>query len=299
MKRLTGKVMIASSLSFTGAPWLLAQSLSVDHFLAGVSKHFVGDEVEQAQSSDLGEALNTAPPAEVEKVLPTLVRYMQSGNEVHARGYAVMFLLPIALRPDGADLLASRSHEISSLILDPNPGTQNMAVATTGYVIATPSTNKRPYVAALETAIQTNKTPQNVTMGMVGPLLYARFTDPSALMPVLGFMRRDDLTPDTRRELVHSLGGDGDLPEEVNQLLVKELSDPDPTVRVAALVSYADSTTAFHTLGKPVVEKMANDPQENPKVRELAKQAIAGKTNLNQNVLVPNVEIPPEKPNNP
>jgi len=37
---------------------------------------------------------------------------------------------------------------------------------------------------------------------------------------------------------------------------------------------------------------MASDPQENAQVRELAKQALAG-----HNALNPNIDMPPEKPN--
>jgi hypothetical protein len=291
VKRIGTDLLIMFVLSLSSSTWLVAQSLSAERFLEGVSAHFVGDEVERAKSSEIAEALNIASPAEVERVLPVLLRYTHDGNEVHVRGYAAGFLLMIAIRPDGADLLSSRSEEISSLISDANPAIQNGAVAITDYVIAKPVTNKHPYVSALEAAIQTTKTPQNVAVGMVGPLLYARSVDSNALKSVLDFMHRDDLTADTRRELVHSLGVVDGLPEELTQLLLKELADHDPTVRAAALVAYADSTSAFHTLGKPLVEKIANDPQEHQQVRELAKQAIAGKTALD-----PNINLPPDKP---
>ena len=121
-------------------------------------------------------------------------------------------------------------------------------------------------------------------------------SDPDALRAVLDFMHRDDLTVSTRSDLVHSLGSVPGLTQEVSQALVKELDDPDPMVRATALAAFADSKTAFHTLAKGRVEEMANDQQENPKVRELAQEAIAGKTHLNPDVLVPNAETPPDKP---
>jgi hypothetical protein len=72
------------------------------------------------------------------------------------------------------------------------------------------------------------------------------------------------------------------------------LDDPDAHVRAAALVAYADSTTAYHTLGKDRVQRIANDQEEIPGLRELAREAMAGKTNLS-----PNYDVPPEKPKDP
>jgi hypothetical protein len=40
----------------------------------------------------------------------------------------------------------------------------------------------------------------------------------------------------------------------VNQYLVSRLNDPDPHVRAEALIAYAHSTTAYHTLGKDRVQ---------------------------------------------
>ena len=133
-------------------------------------------------------------------------------------------------------------------------------------------------------------------MQMVSSLARIGSGDPDALKSVLDFMQRDDLTVSTRSDLVHFLGAVPGLPKEIDQALAKGLDDTDPTVRAAAVVAFADSTTAFHTLAKSRVEGMANDAQENPKVRELAKEVLAGQTHLNPNVLVPNAEILPEKP---
>ncbi len=66
----------------------------------------------------------------------------------------------------------------------------------------------------------------------------------------------------------------------MNQTLTRELDDPDPWVRATAVTTFADSTTEYHALAQNRVEAMANDPQENAQVRELAKEAMAGKTHL-------------------
>jgi hypothetical protein len=124
---------------------------------------------------------------------------------------------------------------------------------------------------------------------MILPLLIFDRSDPGALKSVLAFMQREDLTRSTRVDLVHHLGDVAGVPTEVNQVLTKELDEPDPRVRAAAVVAFADSTTEFHTLAKDRVARMANDPQENAQVRELAKEAITGKTSLN-----PNIDLPPE-----
>jgi len=281
MKRIVIDSLIVFVLSLGSSSYLPAQSLTAESFLKGVSARPVGDQVEQDQYLAAYQALNTAPPAEVQRELPSILQYALSGNEVHVRVYAVGFLTAIAIRPDGAALLSSSSGEIASLILDANPVIQKMAV----FVAFWTGPNEQRYVSAFEAAIERAQTPQDTDVQMV-PFL-ARFlsSDPDVSKSVLDFMHRDDLTVSTRIDLVHFLGNLPDLPNEINQTLVKELDDPDPRVRAAAVAAFSDSTTAaYHTLAKSRVESMANDPQENPKVREMAQEAIAGKTNLDPNI---------------
>jgi hypothetical protein len=267
-------------------------NLTADRFLEGVAARPVGDQVEQDQCLAIYRALNTAPPAEVERELQDILQYVLSGKEIHARKYAALLLTAIAIRPDGAALLSSKSEEISSLIVDADPGIQRAAVTVAFWA----GPNQQRYVSAFEAAIKRVQTPQDIDVQMVSSLARIGSGDPDALKSVLDFMQRDDLTVSTRSDLVHFLGAVPGLPKEIDQALAKGLDDTDPTVRAAAVVAFADSTTAFHTLAKSRVEGMANDAQENPKVRELAKEVLAGQTHLNPNVLVPNAEILPEKP---
>jgi len=301
MKRTISSLLLVFALSVGSANWLPAQSLSVDRFLEAVSAHPAGDEAEREQGQKTGDALFSAPASEVARALPAVMMHLRGGTEDHARDYAVGFLIVIAIRPDAAALLSTKSEEIASLLVNADPVIQHMALAVTDFVIAKPETSKQPYVSGLLAAMQKTQTPQDVCVGIVSPLLKFSPNDPAALKSALAFLHRDDLTPSTRRELVHTLGADPTLPEEVSQYLARELDDPDPTVRAAALVAYADATlvvpfydskTSFRTLAKSRVEKIANDPQENPQVRELAREAIAGKTGLN-----PNIDMPPDKPN--
>ena len=275
------------------------QTLTADRFLDRVAAHYVGDEVERDQSAEAYEALNAASPAEVQRMLPILLVYKRGGSEAHVRAYAALFLSAIAIRSDGAELLSSRPKEISSLIVDLNPGIQKVAVAITDYLIGRPHTDNQPYIEALAAAMQMTRTPQDAASGMIVPLMTFGSSDPVSVKAVLDFMGRNDLTLETRRELPHTLGSVEALPDPVNLALSKLLDDPDASVRVSALVAFADSTTRFHNLAKDRVEKMANDPQENPKVRDLAKEAVAGKTHLNPNILIPNSEIEPTKPSLP
>jgi len=271
----------------------LAQSLSADSFLNDVAAHPVSDEAQQNQSAEVYMALNNAPPAEVERVIPAVLHYARVGNEIHVRRIAILFLSSIAIRPDGAALLYSRSNEISSLLTDEDPGIQKVAVGIADWVIAKSAPNNQPYLSAFKEVLQRPQTDQGVVMvGMIGPLFVCDSSDPDALKSVLAFLRRDDLTRSTRTQLVHELGVEPGLPEKVNQYLVERLDDPDPWVRAAAVASFADSTTEYHALAKDRVQRMAKDSQENPQVRELAKEAIAGKTHLD-----PNIYPPPDKPN--
>jgi hypothetical protein len=291
MKQVTAGLVVLL-LSVGCLDCVAAKSLSADRFLEGLSLH-PDDGKLQREGDEVSQDLVVASPPEVERVLPTLAQYTHPGNEIHVRVYATSFLLVIAMRPDGAELLSSKSQQISALLVDADPVIQRLAAAITDWVIAKPATNKQPYLSSLQAALQRPLTAQDAGVDMIGPLLTYGHNDPAALKSVLAFLQRDDLTPATRSDLVHGLGVLPGLPDEVSQYLVRRLDDPDPHVRASALVSYADATSefypiAFHTLGKERVERIANDPQEIPGIRQLAKDALAGKAHLS-----PNYDLPP------
>lgn len=290
MRRTITDLLILFLLSLSGSTCLVAQNLSADSFLNNLSAHPVGDQAEKDQAAEIAMSLNSASRSDVERVLPAVLASVRAGNEARVRSYAIGFLLMVAMRPDGVALLSSKSEEISSLIVDPNPGVQRGALAAMGYLIGKTGTDNHPYVLAMQAAIRQTQTPQAADVEMIRPLLAFSGGDPEALKSVLAFMQREDLTRSTRVDLVLHLGVDGGLPTEVNQVLTKELDDPDPWVRAAAVRVFADSTSEYHTLAKNRIERMANDPEEAPHVRELAKEATAGKTHLN-----PDINPPPEK----
>lgn len=325
MNRIVSGLVAGFVLLLGGSTCVLAQSLDVEHFLQGVAAHPVGDQAEQDQDSKLYDALNVASPAEVEKVLPVLLQYSRPGKEIRARLYSALLINSIALRPDGADLLSSKAEDLSALLVDADPRMQKVAVCITDYLIGRPSTNNKPYLAALAVAMQEPQTPQEVSVNIVSLLLSLKRDDPAAMKPVVDFLHRDDLTVSTRTELVHELPNLIGLPEQVSQYLVNRLDDPDLHVRAMALVSYSDSIgmsraladeqrhpdprlgpdgaagiaaeavldskTAFHILAKDRVERMAHDPHEDPRIRALAKDALTGKPGLS-----PNYDLPPVKP---
>jgi len=284
MKRIATDLLVVFALLFCSSGWLAAQQISADTFLGRVSARPVGDEVERDQYLKTGSALANSTPAEIARVLPSVLEHTRKGNEIHVRVYAAGFLLSIAQRPDGADLLSSKSEDISSLIVDADPTIQRTAIATMDYVIGRPGTNNQPYVSALAAGIQKVQTPQSVAVEMAGPLLSFGSGDAKAAKSVFDFLQRDDLTASTRKEILHSVATVPNLPGEVAQSLSKSLDDPDPKVRAAAVVAFAMSDSTFHDLVKARVERMAKDPQEHPQVRELAKEALAGQTSLNPNI---------------
>ena len=288
MTRTITRSLLVFSLSLISTTWLLAQTPSADRFLDGVAGHPSRDEVEQNQAGDISQTLTIAPASEVERVIPAVLMHLRSGSKAPERGYAAVFLYMIAIRPDGAALLSAKAEEISSMILDTDPQVQRGALLAMDWVIGKPETNNKLYLSALQTALQKPQVPQDAGLEMIGPLLTFRGSDPDTLKSVLAFLHRDDLTASMRMELVHELGVDHAVPEEVNHYLVKLLDDPDPHVRASALVAFADSTTAYHTLGKDRVQRIGNDPQEIQGIRELATDAMAGKTNLS-----PNYDLPP------
>ena len=99
MKRTIADLLIVLVLSLGGSICLVAQNPSVDGFLDKVSAHPIGDEEEQNQFLEIGNSLYSAPRAEVERVLPTVLAHVRSGAEAHARTYAAGFLSGILCGP--------------------------------------------------------------------------------------------------------------------------------------------------------------------------------------------------------
>ena len=99
----------------------LAQSLSADSFLNDVAAHPVSDEAQQNQSAEVYMALNNAPPAEVERVIPAVLHYARVGTR--ERGPTNDHQLPgwIGLLDQSSDRLAQprrRCRRISRALAD-------------------------------------------------------------------------------------------------------------------------------------------------------------------------------------
>jgi hypothetical protein len=275
------------ALILGGSRILPAQSPPAISFLDSVSTHPAGDEVERDRAGEIGTALNTASRLEVESVLPGILEHTRIGTESHARLYTLMFLLGIAMRPDGAELLSHNSDELSSLITDSDPAIQTTALAITDYLLANPATNKARYMAAMQTVVRRPETPQDLAEPIVEIFLTFGRNEPDNIKTALVFLQRDDLSASTRIALLSHLASVPGLRPEATHFLVKELDASDPAERAAAVAAFADSTSEFHALAEYRVEEMANDSQENPSVRSLAKAAIAGKTHLNPSIETP------------
>lgn len=290
MGRTKAKVVVLIVL-LSGSASLVAQTSSPEDCLEGTAAHPAVSETQRDRCLEADEALSVASPAEVKSQLQTLLKYTQSGNKTQVKSYATMFLMAIAMRPDGADLLSSDAANISSLIVDADPGIQKVAVAITDWIISKPQTNKEPYRAALLAAVQKQQTPQDVLVEMIVPLLSYSSSDPDAVKSVLDFLHRADLTESTRMEIVHSLAGYRDFPIGVRKLLVGMLDDPSLRVRAAAVIAFSNSYSGYDPLARDRVRGIAGDEHENPRLRALAKEALAGHSPLN-----PNIDLTPYKP---
>ena len=291
MRHKTMSQLLVLIVLAVGSSSIMAQIPAVDACLEGVSARPVLDEAQSDRCFKADEALNAASPVQIRAELPTLLKYTHSGNEIRTRGYATMFLMVIAMRPDGADLLSSAADEISSLIVDSNSGLQKVAVVITDWVISKPQTNKQPYLAALLTGIQNQQTPQNVVVEMIAPLLSYNPGDPSSVKSVLLFLHRSDLTESTRIDIVHDLADERSFPREVREALVDRLDDPSLRVRAAAVIAFSNQLLGYDPLARNRVEAIAKDRKENPRLRALAKEALAGHAGLN-----PNIDLTPYKP---
>jgi hypothetical protein len=306
VNRIATCLLILSALLFSSVTRLPAQELSADAFLNGVSAHPVGDQAEQDEFLKAYIALNTAPPAEVERVLPSIFQHVRPGNEAHVRGYAVGFLLGIAIRPDTKGLLSSRSENIAALLLDPDPHIQHVAIAITDWAIV--GGNPAVYLPALAKAMQSVSTrqpaadsapagydPANDDAANIAKLLLELGSDdPAVVAEIHAFLTRRDLTPNAKVAALNGLGAMSGLPQGIMEDLLHFFDDPNIRVRVAAIMAFANSgspiyTTNFHNQAKKYVERIATDEQESAKMRQLASDALAGRRPLDPN-LDPNID---------
>jgi hypothetical protein len=275
--------------------------MTADTFLDKVSASAIHDQDERNELMSVYTALNIAAPAEAERVLPSILQHVRVGNEILVREYASQFLLGIVLRPDGATILLPKSDEISALIVDDDAVIQRTAVTVVDYVVGRTRAANTSYESSLMAAIQNAHTPQDNAVEMITPLMmlgYLASKDPRATQAVLNFLHRDDLSVDTRTGILHGTSTFYDTSGEITAYLCKSFDNPNPRVRAAAVIAFANSAgipsdprteAPFHRLAKSRVERMANDADENPQVRELAKRALAGQGGLN-----PNIDMPPE-----
>jgi hypothetical protein len=301
VNRIAICLLILFLLPLGGAMRLPAQQLSADAFLDHVSAHPVGDQAEQDEFLKAYVALNTAPPAEVERVLPSILQHVRPGNEIHVRGYAVGFLLDIAIRPDTKGLLSSHSEDIAALLVDADPQIQHVAIAITDWAIV--GGNPAVYLPALAKAMESISTrqpaassapagydPANDDAANIAKLLLELGSDdPAVVAEVHAFLARSDLTPNAKVAALNGLGTMGGLPEGIIEDLLHFFDDPNLRVRVAAIMAFANSgsgvyATSFHNQARKYVEEIAADEQESAKMRQLASDALAGRTPLNPNI---------------
>lgn len=339
------KRIVTTLLTFT--PLLLAaplcraqQASSAVQFLDGLAAAPASDRnAENEKAMKQAEILTTALRADVEASLPAILLYAEntSQNE-RTRKYAALFLAMIGMRGDGRDLLSTHSADIAQLLTDADPGIQRAAVTIT-YGLIGPNAGQQSaaYVPALAAAVRNPGTPQDIAVQMLDALLRLGSGQTAIVESVHNFLTRPDLNPQTKIDSVRSLGMLSDLPEQISQDLCTRFDDPNPNVRIAAIIAYSNAASQKDNVARYVrgevsipsedpqeaalrrkaatsvlsseftfvgearkhVERIAADETENPKLRQLARDALAGRTPLNPNILEPNVVDPEGKPINP
>lgn len=309
-------------------PCLEAQASSIEQFLNHVANTPVRDSTESTQIGEEGDLLSKAPRSEVEKVLPTLLGYTSNTSaNPHARQIAALFLLGVAMRGDAADLLSSHSAQMAQLLTDSDPVIQRVTLTILPWLIGpNGGQNGKVYVPALLTAVRNPVSPQDNAAQTAFLLLYLGPGDPDVVAAVHAFLTRNDLNSDAKIQTLRTLTVMLNLPDQISQDLCSRFNDSDPHVRVAAIIAYSDaalqrksattylsgtdpipsedpvaaavrrkvfseilnSKSTFFNEAQKRVEQIAANENENPKLRQLAKDALAGRTALDPNVLDPN-----------
>ena len=283
MKFILASIATVFALLLCAAQTQKAPAPSVEQFLNGLSSNSKGTNAEVEEGGQVADAIATAHSGEVSQEIPEIFDKLRQSPDRRVRAYAVAFLVTIAQRPDGKDLLGSRSHEIADLLQDPDEGIQKGVIALIDWVAAS---HPQVYLPALRAAIAKPNLSQDLGFQLASALLAigSLAGDAASIHAALGFIERKDLTWQTRMQIAESMGTNPGVPDEVCRELVKALDDPDPRVRAAAIVAFAGPTSSVHSLAQGRIERMSRDPQENRQVRHLAAEALAGHAPLNPNI---------------
>jgi len=283
MKLLLASTVTGFALLHGAAQAQTGQTPSVEQFLNGLSPDSKGSHAAVEQSGQVAEAISAAPSAEVSREIPEIFDKLRQSSNQRVRAFAVAFLVTIAQRPDGKDLLGSRSKEIADLLSDPDEGIQKEAIALIDWVAVG---HPEAYLPALRTASAKPGISQDLGFTLASTLLglgaYAE--DSESIHAALRFIQRKDLTFETRLQVAEYMGTNPGVPPEMCRELVKTLDDPDARVRAAAIVSFAGPTSSVHDLAHGRIERMSRDQHENSQVRHLAAEALAGHFPLNPNI---------------
>jgi len=211
--------------------------------------------------------VSKADTREITKALPWISDAIHHQDEtVEADGaYA---LLAISYRSDATDLLNGQ-HEVFDRLLNTGPARFQLGTITILSNLRTGPTSPL-FPELLKFVKQTDRDPQAQVQGVFVLAKYSP-NDTEALSTIRAFASRPQAST-IRETLAHGLAMTASDNPSIQPMLLSLVHDPDASVRFTVIQALSGDALKK---ALPELEKIAADPNEESRVKEVARQAIA------------------------
>ncbi len=194
-------------------------------------------------------------------------------DNLWATADALGLLRAIAFRPDGPELLASQSNRLSVMLNDPSHQLSALALSVFQMIGYKQPDSVWPILeAALDNPEVNNKS--SIGPGIATILLFMGPHGDAVTEHVVQYMHRTDLTDSQLAETIEGINRSPVIPAILTIELVRSLDRPNDQVKTLALAGIARSTPAAREATRTRVQKMANDPNETSRIRQMAAKAL-------------------------
>lgn len=215
------------------------------------------------------DQISTMTPADVRSTVPVIFEAVRSPNQM-AQLQAGLALYAIALRPDGAKLLDSRSDEILGLLQH-----RENRLKTTGVIVAERMNIPAAKLDAEFLRFLGDETqPAEVKPGVVFALVRKGPLSADSARRIGEFLKSRAADISARNDTLNAIASQPNDDPVHADLIIIGLRDPDQSVRNNAL-------HLLRRLGPNAVKRassallqIAHDPNETPDLRALAKKLI-------------------------
>jgi hypothetical protein len=190
-------------------------------------------------------------------------------RDLDVRVYASSALFAISLRPDSAALLKDRLGPIGDLLSESDPRLQGIATM----IILNLKPAPPEAVTLLLNYLKRIDSDQDAQGSAIFTLVRIAPEKPEVVAAILQFLSRP-LEKRSRIGALNALGYPGVRDARVISMVIAETDDPDQGIKLTAIQSISRMGKDAVRQARPVLQRLAEAPQETPEVQAAAKEAL-------------------------